>query len=96
MHIDEERAILNISDHNLVQAWFRIGPSSKPRWRKSKSKMITVMKKDEESLNQCKEALKKHVGKSTDFNLFLRKLKTSVNHTLIKRKKIKVGKKDIR
>ena len=93
MHIDEERAILNISDHNLVRAWFKIGPSSKPRWRKSKSKMITVMKKDEESLNQCKEALKKHIGKSTNFNLFLRKLKTSVNHTLRKRKKIKVGKK---
>ena len=25
MHIDEERAILNISDHNLVRAWFKIG-----------------------------------------------------------------------
>ena len=45
MHIDEERAILNISDHNLVRAWFKTGPSSKPRWMKAKPKMITVIKK---------------------------------------------------
>merc|ERR1712002_1245768 len=32
MHIDEDRTILNISDHNLVRAWFRIGPTSKPKW----------------------------------------------------------------
>merc|ERR1712121_211859 len=56
MHIDEDRAILNISDHNLVRAWFRIGPSSKPKWT-------------------------------------MKKLKTSVNHHLRKRKKLKVGKK---
>ena len=60
---------------------------------KTKHRMITVVKKDDESLNKCKEAFKKQIGKSTNLNLFLKKLKTSVNHNLRKRKKIKVGKK---
>ena len=37
--------------------------------------------------------LKKQIGKSANFNLFLKKLKTSVNHHLRKRKKIKIGRK---
>ena len=45
MHIDEEKALLNISDHNLVRAWFKIGLSSKPRWMKTKPKIINAIKK---------------------------------------------------
>ena len=84
---------LRISDHNLVKAWFKVGPSSKPRWMKNKQKVITVVKKDEDSLIQCRETLKKHIGKNTSFNMFMKKLKISVNQTLKKRKKIRVGKK---
>ena len=94
MHIDEERAILNISDHSLVRAWFKIGHNMKPKWEKKKHKTITVIKKDESSLEKCRENLKNQIGKSTNFNLFLKKLKTSVNHHLRKRKRIKVGKKE--
>ena len=93
MHIDEERAILNISDHNLVRAWFKIGHNMKPKWEKKKHKTITVMKKDESSLEKCRNHLKNQIGRSSNFNLFLKKLKTSVNHHLKKRKRIKVGKK---
>ena len=45
MHIDEDKALLRISDYNLVRAWFKVGPTSKPRWRKQKQKEITVIKK---------------------------------------------------
>ena len=48
---------------------------------------------DEESLEQCRETLRKHIGKNTSFNKFMKKLKISVNLTLKKRKKIRVGKK---
>ena len=65
----------------------------KPKWEKKKHKTITVMKKDESSLEKCRDNLKNQIGKSTNFNLFLKKLKTSVNHHLRKRKRIKVGKK---
>ena len=93
MHIDEDRTILNISDHNLVRAWFKIGSTSKPKWTKKKQKTITVIKKDESSLEKCRENLRNQIGKSANFNLFLKKLKTSVNHHLRKRKRIKIGKK---
>ena len=45
MHIDEDKTLLRISDHNLVKDWFKIGLSSKPRWMKTKPKIITVVKK---------------------------------------------------
>ena len=51
------------------------------------------MKRDEESLEKCREALKGHIGKNTSFNKFMRKLKPTVNITLKKKKRIKVGKK---
>ena len=38
MHIDEEKEILNISDHNLVRAWFKIGNTLKPNWNRKKHK----------------------------------------------------------
>ena len=63
MHIDEDKALLRISDQNLVRAWFKVGPTSKPRWKKQKKKEIIVVKKDEESLEQCRETLRKHIGK---------------------------------
>ena len=82
MHINEDKALLRMSDHNLVRAWFKVGPTSKPRWKKQKQKEITVVKKDEESLEQCRETLRKHIGKNTSFNKFMKKLKISVNPTL--------------
>ena len=45
MHVDEDKALLRISDHNLVRAWFKVGPTSKPRGKKVKQKVITVIKK---------------------------------------------------
>ena len=60
---------------------------------KTEIKKITVIKKDKESLEQCREALRKHIGKNTSFNKFMKKLKISVNLTLRKRKKIRVGRK---
>jgi len=34
MHIDEEKLILNISDHCLVRAWFKLGTGTKTGWKK--------------------------------------------------------------
>ena len=51
------------------------------------------MKKDENSLKKCRDKLRDQIGRSAKFNLFLKKLKTSVNHHLRKRKRIRIGKK---
>ena len=72
MHINKDKTLLNISDHCLVRAWFKVGPISKVSWKKQKKqKIITVIKKDEESLELFREAFKKHIGKNTSFNKFM-------------------------
>ena len=34
MHINEDKTLLDISDHCQVKAWFKIGPVSKTSWKK--------------------------------------------------------------
>ena len=36
MHIDEDKILLDISDHCLVRAWFKLGTSVKTNWKKPK------------------------------------------------------------
>ena len=50
MDIDEEKIQLDISDHNLIRAWFSIGKERNEKWRKKEYEIKTYYKKDEESL----------------------------------------------
>merc|ERR1711909_46617 len=52
MHIDEDRIDLNISDHNLVRAWFNIGIQEEIRWKKLKYETIEWYKRDQDSLRK--------------------------------------------
>merc|ERR1712082_260416 len=47
MHINEDKTLLNISDHWLVRAWLKIGPNTNINWKKPKVKTITWIKKGE-------------------------------------------------
>ena len=38
MHIDEDRLLLNISDHCLARAWFKVGEGKETNWKKPKIK----------------------------------------------------------
>ena len=93
MHIDEEKILLNISDHCLVRAWFKLGTNRKVEWKKSKTKEIQWIKKDEESFKKFEEAFTPKIGKSTSFRGFMEKIKTTLNIVLKKKKRIKVGKR---
>ena len=44
--------------------------------------------------NSFKESIKRHIGKNTSFNKFMKKINILVNLTLRKRKKIRVGRKE--
>merc|ERR1711874_464253 len=90
MHIDEEKVILNISDHCLVRAWFKIGTGTKTDW-KIKMKEIKWIKKDEESFKRFIEAFTPKIGKSTSFRSFMEKIKSTLN-IVLKKKRIKLGK----
>merc|ERR1711874_780413 len=92
MYINEDRHMLNISDHNLVRTWFRIGPEyNNPRWKKATKKCITWINRDEDRLVKCAETFKKKIGKKHSFRKCMNKLKTSIDENLKRRKIVKLG-----
>ena len=89
MFIDEEKEFLNISDHCLVRAWFKVGPQPKTNWKKPEFKEIEWIKKDVDSLKEFEKDLLPKLGKKTSFDGLMRKIKTSQNKVLKKKKEIK-------
>ena len=92
MHIDEEKIILNISDHCLVRAWFKLGTNTRTDWKKKTIiKEIQWIKKDDESFKKFETAFIPKIGKNTSFSGFMKKIKTTLDITLRKKKRIKIG-----
>merc|ERR1711874_87687 len=95
MFIDEQKSLLNISDHNLVRAWFKLNPGhKKPKWNKTTTKTITWISRDQDRLIKCTESFKKKIGKKISFGKCMRKLKSTIDETLKRRKRIKLAGKD--
>jgi len=95
MYIDEERSLLNISDHNLVRAWFRINPGhKKAKWNKTTKKCITWISRDEDRLVKCAESFKRKIGKKISFKKCMNKMKSSIDETLRRRKMVKLAGKN--
>merc|ERR1711874_340497 len=93
-YIDEEKAMLNISDHNLVRVWFQLGNNNfRPDWKKKALKDITWISRDEDRLTQCATSFRSKIGKKISFGRCMEKIKTSVNSTMKRRKKIRPGRK---
>ena len=86
MHID-------ISNHNLVRAWFKISPIHKLKNKKETYKNLSWIKKDEESFEKFKNHFRKLIGKKDSFNKYMKKSNTTLKSILFKRKRIKVEKK---
>ena len=61
IHIDEEKMLLDISDHCLARAWFKISPIQKLK-KKPINKNLSWVKKDEESYEIFKISFKKLIG----------------------------------
>merc|ERR1711874_627606 len=92
MLIDEDKTMLNISDHNLVRVWFKIGPNNnKPSWKKPTKKYITWISRDEDRLNLCANSFREKIGKKHSFRKCMSKLKTSIDETMKRKKMIKLG-----
>jgi len=92
MYIDQEKTMLNISDHNLVRVWFQLGNNNiRPNWKKKTLKDITWISRDEDRLTQCANSFKSKIGKKISFKKCIDKIKTSVNSTMKRRKKIRPG-----
>ena len=94
MFIDEEKELLNISDHCLVRAWFKVGPQPKTNWKKPEFKEIEWIKKGVDSLKEFEKDLLPKLGKKTSFDGLMRKIKTSQNKVLKKKKRIRIGRRE--
>merc|ERR1711874_899710 len=65
----------------------------KPNWKGKKTKIITWISKDEDSLKKFETAFLPKVGKKISFRKCMDKMKNTLNSTLKRRKKIKLGNK---
>jgi len=64
MHIDEDRMLLDISDHCLTRIWFKVkNYNEKTDWKKTNSKTINWVSKDEKSLKKFEVAFEPQTGK---------------------------------
>ena len=64
MYIDEEKIMLNISDHCLVRIWFKLGTNNERiNWKKTNTKVIKWIGKDEKSLKKFETAFIPLIGK---------------------------------
>merc|ERR1711874_210343 len=92
MYINEDRNMLNISDHNLVRTWFRINPEhNRPKWKKTTKKCIKWISRDKDKLIRCAESFKKKIGKKYSFRRCMNKMKSSIDENLRRRKMVKLA-----
>merc|ERR1712082_410293 len=93
MWIDEDKTMLNISDHNLVRAWFSMGGDNTPKPQKKPVKEITWISRDQDKIEKCAKDFKTRIGKRSSFKNCMDKIRTSVEHTMRKRLKKKPSRK---
>ena len=86
-----ENAEVNMSDHNLVRAWFNLGRGEMIKWKKTKYEKRTWYKKDTQSLEKMEEDLMSTLGRKISFYLLIRKIETSQNKTLKVEERMKIG-----
>ena len=93
MRIDENAEELNISDHNLIRSWFKIGRKGGTSWRKSKIEVRTWYSINAESLNKMEKDLEKRTRGPISFNSMMKKIELTQERHLKKTRKIRVGMK---
>ena len=92
MRIDENAEKLNMSDHNLIRSWYKIGREKGTSWRKARYEERTWYVKDEKSLKKMEE-LEGMIRGPTSFSGLMNKTEIAQEKTLKKTRKIKIGNK---
>ena len=93
MWIDEAKTMLDISDHNLVRVWFKLGNDNYRAMKKRPKKRITWISRNPVNILKCVSNFKARIGKKYKFKDCMEKLKVAVNHTMKKTKLQKPGRK---
>merc|ERR1712082_111035 len=84
--------MLNISDHNLVRAWFKIGNPKPLKKKKKNIKEITWISRDQNRIDKCVEDFKQNIGKKINFKKCMTKVSSSVNFAM---KRLQTGRKNL-
>merc|ERR1712179_661460 len=82
MVIDEDRTMLNVSDHNLIRAWFHIGNNNYNVPPKKPIKVTTWISREQDRIDLCVNDFKNKVGKKISFMGCMSKIKTSVEFAM--------------
>merc|ERR1711867_385935 len=97
MYVDEDKSMLNISDHNLIRVWFHIGGTMTIKPKKKINKTISWISRDQDKIQLCVSNFKEKIGKKKSFKKCMKKMSSSVVYgmkvTVMKRQRKK--KKDI-
>ena len=91
MLIDEEKAMLNVSDHNLVRAWFHIGNNNFNRSPKKPVREITWISRQQDRIDLCVEDFRGKIGRKTSFKGCMSKIKSSVEFAMRRKMKKRPG-----
>merc|ERR1712030_275479 len=94
MRIDENKEELNISDHNLIRCWFRIGRSKTTKWGNSKTEIRTWYTHDHEVLEEMEKDLENRVRGPMSFKGMMSILSVTQERHLKKTKRIQIGEKE--
>ena len=94
MWVDEDKTMLNISDHNLVRAWFQVDGENFPKPRKRTVKEITWISREQGRIDLCVENFKTKIGKKHSFKKCMNKIKSSVEYAMRRRLRKKPGGKN--
>merc|ERR1711942_598171 len=84
-------SMLNISDHNLVRAWFKIGNTKPPITKKKTINEITWISRDQARIDLCAENFKQNIGKKHSFKKCMTKVRSSVEFAMRRRLRRRPG-----
>ena len=85
---------LDISDHCVVRAWFKINPRGiNTTWKKASYKEIHWIAKEEDRMEDFERTFLPKIGRCTTFKKCMGKIKNTMELTMRRRKRIKLGRK---
>ena len=93
MRVDENKEELNISDHNLLRCWFKLGRTETTKWERKKAETRTWYTHDQEALEKMEKDLENKVRGNMSFKGMMAIVAVTQERHLKKTRKIQVGRK---
>ena len=93
MTVDENGEELNISDHNLVRCWFKIGREKPKNWKDYKTEYREWYTLDPKALGEMEKELEKRTRGPMSFKGMMAIIMVAQEKHLKRSKKIQIGKK---